>query len=63
MEEHDGEKFAGLGEDEGEVVNMRQAGVSEGRCERGRDAHQEQWEEDPACGKDRGDLLALWRGE
>lgn len=63
VEKHDGKKLAGFGEDEGKVVDMRQTGVTEGRSERRRDAHQNQWEEDPAGGEYRGDLLTLWGGE
>jgi len=34
VEGHDGEEFAGLGEDEGEVVDVGEGGVAEGGGER-----------------------------
>jgi hypothetical protein len=35
VEEHDGQQFAGFGEDEGYVVDVGEGGVAEGGCERG----------------------------
>lgn len=35
MEEHNGEEFAGFGEDEGDVVDVAKGGISE-RCSEGR---------------------------
>lgn len=35
MEEHDGEKLARFGQDEGQIVDMAEAGVAERGCERG----------------------------
>lgn len=35
MEEHDGEQFAGFGEDEGYVVDVGEGGVAEGGGEGG----------------------------
>lgn len=32
VEEHDGEKFAGFGKDEGDVVDVFKGGVAKGGC-------------------------------
>lgn len=63
MEEHDGEEFAGLREDEGQVVDVCQTGVAKGRRQRRGDADQEQGEEDPTGRENRGDFLAPWSRE
>lgn len=58
VEEHDGQELARFGEDEGEVIDVRETGISERRCERRRDADQEQGEDDFLGWEGRGDLLA-----
>lgn len=58
VEEHDGQKLARFGEDEGEVVDVRETGISEGRCERRGDADQEQGKDDFLGWEGRGDLMA-----
>lgn len=63
MQEHDGEQLAGLGEDEGQVVNVRETGISEGRGERRGDADEEQRDDDLARGEDRRYLLSGRRRE
>lgn len=40
VEEHDGEELAALGEEEGDVVNVCEAGVSEWAGEAARDGHE-----------------------
>ena len=58
VQEHDRQQLARLGKDEGEVIDVRQTGISERRRERRGDADEEQREEDASCREDRGDLLA-----
>lgn len=41
VQEHDGEQLAGFGEDEGDVVYMRQTRVAEGGGEGGGDGHED----------------------
>ena len=52
MEGHDGEELAGFGEDEGDVADVFEAGVAEGRGEGGGDRHERQWGDDGAGGED-----------
>lgn len=46
MEEHDWEQFARLGENEGEVVDVRKTCISKWRSKRGRNADEDQREDD-----------------
>lgn len=52
MEEHDGEEFAGFGEDEGEVVDVGEGGVAERGGEGLGDCDDEEGEEGGAGGED-----------
>lgn len=52
MKKHDWKEFAGLRQNEGQVVDMRQAGVAEGRGQRRCNADEEQREEYLARRKD-----------
>ena len=64
MQEHDGEELAGLGQDEGDVVDVGQGGVSEGRGEGVGEGHEEKRGEDLGVGNHGGDgLAARGRGE
>ncbi len=57
VEEHDGEEFAGFGEDEGDVVDVGEAGVAEGGGEGGGDGDEDEGEEYGFRGKDWGGFL------
>lgn len=63
MKKHDRKEFAGLCQNEGQVVDMRQAGVAKGRGQRRCNADEEQREEYLARRKDWGHFLACWSGE
>lgn len=51
VQEHDGEKLAGLGEDEGDVVDVGEGGVAEGGRERGCDGDEDEGGHDGAGGE------------
>lgn len=61
VEEHDGEQLAALGEEEGDVVDVRQARVAERAGEAARDGDEGQRREDRPGGDDGRDGLALGR--
>lgn len=46
VQEHDGEQLARLGEEESDVVDMRQTGISKGRGEGLRESHEDERRED-----------------
>ena len=46
VQKHDGEEFAGLGEDEGDIVDVSEGGIAEGGGQRGCDGDEKEWEED-----------------
>jgi hypothetical protein len=52
VQEHDGQELAGLGEDEGDVVYVRERGVAEGRREGGGEGYEEEGGDDGAGGED-----------
>lgn len=52
VQEHDGQELARLREDEGDVVDVGEAGVAEGRGEGGGDGDEDQGAEDRAGGED-----------
>lgn len=52
MQEHDGEQLARFREDEGDVVDVGEAGVAEGRGEGGGDGDEDQRAEDRAGWED-----------
>lgn len=54
MEEHDGEELAGFGEDVGDVVDMGEGGVAEGRGKGGGDGDEKEGEDDAGGGEDGG---------
>ncbi len=54
VEEHDGEKFAGFGENEGYVVDVGEGGVAKGRGEGGGYGNEEDCGEDGAGREDGG---------
>lgn len=54
MQEHDGEEFAGFGEDVGDVVNVTETGVAEGRGEGLSDRDKQETEGDGEGGEDAG---------
>lgn len=54
VQKHDGEELAGFGEDVGDVVDVGEGGVAEGRGERGCYGNEEKGEDDPGGRKDRG---------
>lgn len=53
VQEHDGQQLAALGEQEGDVVDVGEGGVAEGRCEGARDGDEEERRQD-ARGRDDG---------
>lgn len=55
VEEHDGQELARLGEQERDVVNVRQAGVAKGRGERLGEGNEDERREDLLRGEDRRD--------
>lgn len=63
MEEHDGQEFAGFGEDEGYVVDVGEGGVAEWRGEGGSDGDEEEWEEGGLGGEDWGGWFVGGSGE
>lgn len=54
VQEHDGEEFAGFGEDVGDVVNVAETGVAEGRGEGLSDRDKQETEGDGEGGEDTG---------
>lgn len=54
MKEHDGEELAGFSEDVGDVVDVGEGGVAEGRGKGGSDSDEDKGEEDAGGGKDGG---------
>lgn len=54
VQEHDRKELTGLGEDEGDVVDVSEGGIAEGRGKRGSDGDENQGEDDGAGGEDRG---------
>lgn len=54
VQEHDGEEFAGFGEDVGDVVNVAETGVAEGRGEGLSDRDKQETEGDGEGGEDAG---------
>ena len=54
VEEHDGEEFAGFGEDEGYIVDVGEGGVAERGGEGGGYGDEEEWWEDGAGREDGG---------
>lgn len=64
VQEHDGQQLAALGEQKGNVVNMRQTSVSKGAGETAGDGNKGQRGEDTARGDDRRERASLGgRGE
>lgn len=63
VEEHDGEKFAGFGEDEGDVVDVGEGGVAEGGGERGGYGDENEGEKDGSGGEYGGCGRGGGRGE
>ena len=59
MQEHDGEQFAGLCEDEGYVVDVRERGIAEGGGKRGGKGDEEKRDEDGARWYDRWEGFSL----
>jgi hypothetical protein len=58
VQEHDGEEFAALGEDVGDVVDVCEGGVAEGGGEGICEGHEEEGREDLFVGDHGGDRLA-----
>jgi hypothetical protein len=56
VQEHDGQEFAALGEDKGDIVDVLETCVAKGRSQGRSDCNQEQGEEDLFRGKDWRDL-------
>lgn len=54
VQEHYGQKLAGFGEDEGDVVDVGEGGITKGRGKRGGDGDCEERTEDCEGGKDGG---------
>lgn len=52
VQRHDGQELARLGQDEGDVVDVRQRGVAEGGREGRGQGHEEEGREDGAGGED-----------
>lgn len=52
MQEHNRQELAGLCQNEGQIVDMRQTGISEGRSQRRGDADEKQRKEDFTRRKD-----------
>ena len=63
VQKHDREELAGFGEDEGDVVDMGETGVAEGRGKGGCDGDEDEREEDGARGEDWGVISLLGGGE
>lgn len=63
VEEHHRQQFTGLGQYEGQIVDVAETGVAERRRQRRGDADDDQREQDLPVGEDRGHLLALGRRE
>ena len=55
VEEHDGEEFAAFGEEEGDVVDVGEGGVAEGRGEGACYGYEGEGPEDAQVGDRRGD--------
>lgn len=58
VQEHDWQELARFGQDEGDVVDVREGGVTERGGQRGGDGYQDQGKEDGAGGKDGGSTAA-----
>ncbi|KAK5631994.1 hypothetical protein RRF57_007708 [Xylaria bambusicola] len=63
VQKHDGEQFAALGEQEGDVVDVRERGVTEGGRERARQRHEEQRHQYARGRDDGGHAHAFRRAE
>lgn len=46
VQEHDGQQLAALGEQEGNVIDVRERGITEGGRERARQRDEQEWHQD-----------------